>query len=30
MENLDSVLRGMETAFLCGDLDDEIYMEAPV
>ena len=30
MENLDSVLMGMETAFLYGDLDEEIYMEVPV
>ena len=30
LENLDSMLMDVETAFLYGDLDEEIYMEEPV
>ena len=30
MVNLDSMLMDVETAFLYGDLDEEIYMEVPV
>ena len=29
-ENLDSMLMDVATAFLYGDLDEEIYMEVPV
>ena len=30
MENLDSMIMDVETAFLYGDLDEEIYMEVPL
>ena len=30
VENLDSMLMDVETSFLYGELDEEIYMEIPV